>query len=173
MNKKILIVIAVIILLLVFPLYQLYALNSTTIQNFQIHHIEMNNRLQFEVEGSFDVYNPSFISITVKEVTYSATIDNEEVFVGTLQPGTITSKTATEQTFIHTIDWVPDEATVQDILNDEDIILVIETDAKGSYLYFFTLSGEKTIEINITQMVKPYVEEMVNSLTKLLAGLVF
>jgi hypothetical protein len=133
----------------------------------------MNNRLQFEVEGSLELYNPSAIPLTIREVTYTATIYGEEVFSGTIAGTSIEAGEASPTSFIHTIDWVPEEETIKEILAGEDVIMVIETEASASYLYFFTVTGEKTININITNMIKPYVEEMMTSITSMLTGLIF
>jgi LEA14-like dessication related protein len=171
--KKILITIIIILLLAIFPLYQLYALNQISIQNFQIHQIEMNNRLQFEVEGSLELYNPSAIPVTLRDITYIATINGEEVFSGVIEGTTIAAKEATPTSFTHIIDWVPEEDTIQEILAGEDIIMIIDTEARVSYLYFFTVTGEKSIKINITNMVKPYIQQLVDSFSAMILGLAY
>ncbi len=171
--KKLIIAISIIILLLIFPIYQLYALNAVSVQNFQIQRMMLNNHLQFEVEGSLELYNPSTIPITIKEIMYTATIDNEEVFNGTIAATTIASMASYPITFKHTINWIPNEETLQNILAGEDVTMVIETRASSAYLMVFTLKREKTIKINITQMIRPSIEEYMRSVTKMLAGLIF
>ena len=164
--KKVLLIILLISILSIFPIYQLIALNNVAIQNFTIKDFGMNSRLLFTVEGAGELYNPGMIPVTIREINYIGTIKNETVFEGAIAGMTIPAGEAVEFPFSEEIDWVPDAGTVQEILAGQNVTLVIYTEADVSYLYFFTVTGEKEIELSITQLVKPYVEAQVAALSE-------
>ncbi len=160
MNKVILTLVTLFVLS-IFPIYQLLALNNIQIQNFTIENFGMNNHLLFTVQGTGQLYNPSVIPVTIKEITYVGAIKNETVFEGTIAGMTIGAGEKVEFPFSEEIDWVPDQETVKEILAGENVTLIIHTKSRASYLYFFTLTGEKEVNISLTEQVKPYVEEQV------------
>ncbi|PIN78252.1 hypothetical protein COV16_06140 [Candidatus Woesearchaeota archaeon CG10_big_fil_rev_8_21_14_0_10_34_8] len=172
-KKTLLITIIIIIILLAYPLYNLYALNNVEIQNFTIESIGMNNQLQFEVGGSLNVYNPNLISVTIKQIEYVGYIKGERVLSGTFQGNKIPAKESMPLQFTNTIEWVPDEETIHEIIAGEEVIMTIDVKADASYLNLFTVSGNKEIDINITKMVQPYVKQQIESITSKIADLLF
>lgn len=124
----------------------------------------MNSKLLFTVDGTGELYNPSEIPVTIKEIKYIGRIKNETVFQGTIAGMTIGAGEKVEFPFNEEIDWVPDKETVQEILAGQNVTLIIHTEADASYLYFFTVTGGKEVEISITELVEPYVEAQVASL---------
>ena len=159
--KKTIILIIFIIVLSLFPLYQLYALNNVALQNTKIESFTMNRYLQFEIQGTAELYNPSLIPITINNIYYSGSIKDQEVFEGTMTGMTIRAGEAVQFPFAEEIDWVPDQETVVEILQGKNVTLIINTKTHVSYLYLLTLTGEKEINIPLTTVVRPYVEEQV------------
>jgi hypothetical protein len=162
--NKIILALVTIFMLSIFPIYQLFALNNIQIQSFTVDNFGMNNKLLFTVDGTGTLYNPSEISVTIKEINYIGTIKNEAVFEGTIPGMTIGAGESVEFPFSEEIDWVPDKETVEEVLAGQNVTLVLHTEAHASYLYFFTVTGEKDVEISITKVVKPYVEAQVAAL---------
>ncbi|MEK6867529.1 MAG: hypothetical protein AABX98_01775 [Nanoarchaeota archaeon] len=164
--NKIIIIIVTIFLVSIFPIYQLLALNNIQIQNFTIDNFGMNRKLLFTVEGTGELYNPGIIPVTIKEIRYIGTIKEEIVLEGTIETINIPAGETATFSLNEEIDWVPDAATVEEILAGQNVTLVIQTEADASYLYFFTVTGEKDVEISITRLLKPYVEEQVAALSE-------
>lgn len=168
--KNPLIILTIIILLFIPPLYQLYALNTLLIQNVTIEHISINHRLEFVLEGRFEIYNPHSIPLTIKKIKYTASIKEEQLFAGTIDGATIPAKQSTSFSFNQTFAWVPDQETMQDILRGEEVSLDLEAEVDASFLYLFTITGKKELPVDVADLLKPYVEEQLRSLTKKLSA---
>ena len=170
MNKWILISI-VSFLILLFPIYQLYALNSVGISSYQIDNVAMDKSLLFTVQGKIFVTNPSLISVTIREVPYVGYIDGEEVFSGSLDGQHIAAGTTAAFAFDQEIDWVPDTTTALAVLNGKNITITIHVEPQAAYLSFFTLHSEKDISFSISEMIRPYIQQQVASISSLIGKL--
>lgn len=171
--KKSLIIIGITILILAFPLYQLYALNTLVIQNFTIEYLSINHRLEFVLEGSFEIYNPHTIPLTIKQIEYIGAIKEEQLFEGAIQGATIPAKQAVSFSFNQTIDWVPDQETMLEILEGKEVPLHLEAEVDASFLYLFTMTGKKEISFDVADLLKPYVEEQIKAITGKVTSFLF
>ena len=167
MNKWILVSI-VSVLILLFPLYQLYALNNVGISSYEINNIAMDKTLLFTVQGKIFVTNPSLISVTIREVPYVGYIDGQEVFSGSLDGQHIAAGTTAAFAFDQEIDWVPDTATALAVLNGKNITVTIHVEPQVAYLSFFTLHSEKEISFSISDMIKPYIQQQIASISSMI-----
>ncbi len=159
--KKIIISISIIVLLLAFPLYQLYALNNVEMQSLQFSGISLDNRLHLVVSGSGNVYNPAIIPVTVKKIEYTVYFENEEIMNGTIAGKKIPAHTAESFPFEQTIDWVPDVDTALKITSGKNVTATIFVNADVSYLYFFTITGKKQQDIEIGKILKPVIQKQI------------
>ena len=161
----------VLLLLAIFPLYQLYALNNTKVQSFMIEKVSMDKSLLFVIDGEIVVANPSAIPVTIKQIDYTGIIENEAVFNGTLKGQTVPAGGNVSFQFSQEIDWVPDSDTAVAIVSGKSITLTIHVKPQASYLYLFTLTGKKEINIEISKLLKPYIEKQIANVNKLLTSL--
>ena len=170
--KKIIIIASVIILLLsIFPLYQLYVLNSVEMQDFEITEVGMNRNLQFTIEGIGTLSNPSAIPVTIREIRYVGTIKEETVLEGTIGTIKIPAGGTANFSLSDEIEWVPDQETMVLIAAGKNVTMDMVIDADASYLYFFTVTGHTETSINIGKLARPYVEAQMARLTDTLAAL--
>lgn len=169
--KKIIIIVGIILLLSIFPFYQLYALNSIEMQDFKITEVGMNRNLQFTIEAEGTVSNPSAIPVTIKEIQYTGTIKEETVLEGTIETIKIPAGETAVFSLNDEIEWVPDQETMVQIAAGKNVTLDIGIDADAAYLYFFTVTGHTETSINLGKLVRPYVEEQMAKVTKTLAAL--
>lgn len=157
----------ILFLALLFPLYQLWVLNSTEITAFHIDEISMNKNLLFVVDGSVIVQNPSLLAVTVRQVSYTGFIAGEQVFTGELPGQTIPAQGNATFFFSQEIDWVPDTETALAILDGEDVTVTIHLEPQAAYLYFFTLHSEEEITFSLTDLIAPYIREQIATLSSL------
>ncbi len=169
MNKWILVSIASLLILL-FPLYQLYALNSVGISSYQLDNIAMDKILLFTVQGKIFVTNPSLISVTIREIPYIGYIDGQEVFSGSLDGQRIAAGATTAFAFDQEIDWVPDTATALAVLNGKNVTLVIHAAPEAAYLSVFTLHSERDISFSISEMIRPYIQQQIASISSMIGN---
>ncbi len=170
MNKWILIGI-VSILLVAFSLYQLSALSSVEISSYHIDKITMDKSLLFSVQGKIIVANPSHIPVTIREIPYVGFIDSVEVFNGTIPGQIIPASRTAAFNFDQEIDWVPDTTTALAILNGKNVTLKIHATPEAVYLSVFTLSSEKDISFSISDMIRPYIQQQITSLSTMIGKL--
>ncbi len=168
--KKFLIIIGVLILLTLFPLYQLYAISLVEIQSLKIEKITLDHSLQFILVGTAEVYNPSLVPVTIKQFAYTGIIKNEKVLEGARDAMTIPARESVTLPFTAEMTWVPDTETALDILAGKKVTLTLKIEAEASYLYFFTITGTKKVEISLSTFLKPYVEEQLATITKKLSA---
>lgn len=170
MNKKtIIILVSILVLFLIIAGYQLYALNSVYSANVKINQLGINNNLELTVSGTGELINPSFIPVTIRQIEYAGYIKDEQVFNGTIPEITIPSKSTVEFSFAATSAWVPDEETVLEVLAGKQVLLKVETEAKVSYLVFFTLSSAEQKETNVTSKLKPFVQQQLDAVSEKVA----
>jgi len=163
--KKIIIAIITLIILALFPLYQLHALNGIEMQSFAITKVSLNKNLQFFVEGSGELYNPSLIPVTIKEIRYEAYVNNEQMMNGTISGKTIPAQSAESFIFSQQIDWVPDIDTALQITAGKNVTMTIQTEADVSYLSIFTITGKKQTTINIGRILRPVLEKQITAIS--------
>ncbi len=167
MNRKIIIIAgSILFLFLLFAGYQLYALNTIDSQNLKIESIGMNKNLELTLSGNGELINPSFIPVTIKKIDYAGYIKNEQVFNGTIPEVTIPAQSSVEFSFTAISAWVPDEETVLEVIAGKEVILTVKTNAKVSYLYLFTLTGEEQTETNIAKKLKPFIEDQLAAVSE-------
>jgi LEA14-like dessication related protein len=154
-----------IILILAFPFYQLYSLNSVEFQSFSVQEISLNSRLYFVVNAAAKLYNPSYIPVEIKEIRYVAYIQSEEIMNGTIAGSTIPSKSSESFAFEQTINWVPDIETAMAITQGKNVTMTISTEADVSYLYFFTITGKKQSTIEISRILKPVLDRQITAIS--------
>lgn len=159
------------LLLLTFPFYQLYALNNVEMESYDIEQITMNQNLLFVIDGSITLSNPSYIPVTVREIPYVGYIDQKEVFRGSLTGQTIPAGTNATFPFNQEIDWVPDTQTALAILQGEEVTVTIHAKPAASYFILFTIHSEKEVSFDIAEMIQPYVQEQIASMSSLLSKL--
>ena len=169
--KKIIFIASVIFLVLLFPLYQLYALNEVEMQDFKITEVGMNRNLQFTIEGTGTIYNPALIPVTIKEIRYVGTIKEETVLEGTIETIKIPAGGTANFSLSDEIDWVPDQETMVLIAAGKNVTMEIVIDADAAYLYFFTVTGHQETSMNIGKLARPYVEAQMAKVTNTLAAL--
>ncbi|MBI5001846.1 hypothetical protein HZC31_00510 [Candidatus Woesearchaeota archaeon] len=169
--KKIILIASVIFLVLLFPIYQLYALNSVEMQDFEITEVGMNRNLQFTIEGEGVLSNPSAIPVTIKEIRYVGTIKEETVLEGTIETIKIPAGETATFSLNDEIEWVPDQETMVLIVAGKNVTMDIKVDADASYLAFFTLTGHTEKSINIGKLARPYVEAQMAKVTDTLDAL--
>jgi LEA14-like dessication related protein len=170
--KKTILAIIILACIAVVPIYQLYALNSVEFQSFSIQQISLDNNLHFVVQGSGILYNPTYIPVTIKEVKYSAYLENEEIMNGTIMGKTISSHSEESFPFEQTIDWVPDVETALTITAGKNVTMTISTQADVSYLYFFTITGKKQTTIEVGRILKPLIGKQISAISNAI-GLFF
>ncbi len=168
--KKISIVIIGIIALIIlaFPLYQLYALNAIEIQSFAISKVSLSNNLQFFVEGSGELYNPSLIPVTIKEIRYEAYVNNGLIMNGAIKGKTIPAKSAELFIFSQQIEWIPDIDTALQITAGKNVTMTIKTEADVSYLSLFAITRKKQATIDIGRIIRPVLEEQIAAISNTL-----
>lgn len=160
-----------ILLLSIFPLYQLYALNSIEMQDFQITEVSMNRNLQFTIKGEGTLYNPSLIPLVIRQIQYVGTIKDEVVLEGTIKTVKISAQKTATFSLNDEIKWVPDQETMMLIAAGKNVTMNIVIDADASYLYLFTVKSHKETSINIGKLARPYVEAQMTKVTETLTAL--
>lgn len=168
--KRILIILCLILLLLAFPLYQLFALNSVEIKTITIDNFGMNSNLFFTIDGSVEAYNPSFIPVTIKKIDYEGYIEEEKVLEGTLEGQIIPAEATATFPFDEEIEWAPTPDTALAIIDGSNLTLTLKMNPQVSYLYLFTITGEKEADINIAALLKPYVQQQIAALNEMVLG---
>ncbi|MFA6888743.1 MAG: hypothetical protein WC254_04580 [Candidatus Woesearchaeota archaeon] len=159
--KYVYIIIGVIILLALFPVYQLYALHAIEMQSFTITDISLSNNLQFIVNGSSELYNPSLIPVTIKEIRYEAYIGDEQILNGTVTGKKIPARSGESFTFNQQIEWIPDIETALDITAGKNVTMIIKGETDVSYLSIFTITGNQEKVIDISKIIKPVLNNQI------------
>lgn len=167
MKKICLIILLVIPLLLVFPIYQLFALNSVEIQSFTIENFGMNRNLFFTIDGTVEADNPSLIPITIKKIEYEGYIENEKVLEGSLEGQTIPAKATATFSFDEEIEWAPTPDIALAIIDGKNLTVTLKMQPQVSFIYFFTITGEKEADIDIASLLKPYVQKQIAALNEM------
>lgn len=168
MKKICLIILLVIPLLLIFPIYQLFALNSVEIKTITIENFGMNRNLFFTIDGTVEAYNPTLIPVTIKKIDYEGYIENEKVLEGSLEGQTIPAKAIATFSFGEEIEWAPTPDTALAIIDGKNLTLSLKMSAEASYLYFFTIRGNKEADIDIAALLKPYVQKQIAEVNEFL-----
>lgn len=138
MKKWVIILLAVfgvLMLLSLYPLLYLIALNKVIIEDVVI------SRLIFEkeglvLEGTLLFHNPGIVSVIIDRIEYAFLLNNtgEELGTGTIAGTTIPAGGTAELPFKKIVDWQPSLDTALELLKAKKVILTTKGTVQAKFL---------------------------------------
>ena len=147
--------------------YNLYALHSLHVQDVVLKQVSVADNLRLHLALQFTIVNPSFVDVTIRDISYQAFLPlyQQDLFSGVLAGQTIPARGSAVFFVDDDLSWIPDLATLLDIMKHEHLPATIATTTTVDYLGF-PLKSDATMTLDLA----PYLAPVLQSSLKKLSG---
>ena len=160
----IILTIVFLLLLSIYPILYLTALNNVAIENVVISKLSFGQQ-GLTLEGTLEFSNPGLVDVTLDKIAYQFILNNtkEQLGSGEIQGTLIPAKGNAELPFKKVIDWKPGIDDAVALLKAKKVILTIQGTASAKFLGR-TFSSPFTMHINVNAYLQQYVQQQMREL---------